>query len=144
MTSAGEPLSTTVGTGASAVTTTYTWSNGLMTSTTDGDGNVTYYTYDALRQLVSQSTYDDADVLKDSEACTYDANGFLLTATVGAGGPSPQTTQTVNDGDGRVLSTTDPLGYTTSSVYDAAELRHVHDRRPRLRDEITPITRRRW
>ena len=51
---AGEPLSTTVGTGSSAVTTTYTWSDGLMTSTTDGDGNVTYYTYDALRQLVAQ------------------------------------------------------------------------------------------
>ena len=117
---AGEPLSTTVGTGASAVTTTYTWSGGLMTSTTDGDGNQTVYTYDALRQLVAQATYDDADVLKDGEAFTYDANGFLLTATVGAGGPSPQTTVTTNDGDGRVLSTTDPLGYTTSSAYDAA------------------------
>ena len=117
---AGEVLSTTAGTGASAVTTTYTWSNGLMTSMTDGDGNQTVYTYNGLRQLTGQKSYDDADVLQDSEAFTYDANGFLLTATVGAGGPSPQTTQTVNDGNGRVLSTTDPLGYVTSGAYDAA------------------------
>jgi YD repeat-containing protein len=70
--------------------TTDTWSNGLMTSTTDPDGNEAVYTYNSLRQETSEQDYDTSGNLIGDTAYTYDANGFQLTMTVGATGPEPR------------------------------------------------------
>jgi YD repeat-containing protein len=116
----GNLLSSTVAYGTSAAATTlYAWSGGLMTSMTDPDGNLTVYSYNSTLQLVGQQTYSATDVLVDDEAFTYDANGYQASQTTGATGPAPETTYTVYDGKGQLVSQTDPAGRTTLWTFDA-------------------------
>jgi RHS repeat-associated protein len=119
--STGDLTSTTTAAGTSAAAkTTYSWTNGLMTSMTDPDGNTTSYTYNSLRQLIGQETEDRGGNVLDNESFTYDANGFQSSQTIGVGGPSPQTSYTTYDGKGQLLSQTDADGNTTYTTYAAA------------------------
>ena len=113
-----------------------------MTSTTDPDGNTTSYSYDGLNRLVKTT-----DALGNTTSTQYDALGDVIADHQPIGPTSPRTntttwaarsrksTRRLSDGltgrpvtptttytydaNGNLLSTTDPDGDTTWTVYDA-------------------------
>ena len=116
---------------------------GNMLSSTDAEGNVTNYVYDARNRLVEKVlpspdgtaprpahyyTYNAAgelltetDPLENVTTCTYDHLGRMITETAPDpnGGPSSTLTTTyAYDLVGNLLSTTDALGHVTSQTYD--------------------------
>jgi RHS repeat-associated protein len=120
-TNGGDLLSETAGYGTPAqTTTTETWSDGLLQSSTDGDGNTTTDTYNNLRQQTAVSLANAAGTVLTTTAFTYDANGYQSNQTVSGGGSPPETTVTVDNGRGELLSQTNPAGDTTSSTYAPA------------------------
>jgi RHS repeat-associated protein len=113
-------------------TTTYTWSNGLLSTMTDPLLNVTTYQYDAALQLTGtllggQSTgitaYDSAgnptaftDPLGNQTTYAFDGVGRVTSMT----DPMGNVTTYDYDTSGLLLYTTDPLGRVTSYGYDSA------------------------
>jgi RHS repeat-associated protein len=99
------------------VTTSYGYDNlGEMTSQTDAVGNTTKYAYDFTGQPYTTTYPDGTHTETDYDAeeapvaqKTFDSSDHQLTLS-----------STVYDGDGNVLSTTDPNGYSTTFTYDAS------------------------
>src|SRR5262249_30578856 len=103
-----------------AATTTYTWSDGLLQSTTDADENTTVYIYNGLHQVTSQVTADISDTIADDEVFAYDGAGYRSSTTVGVGAADPVTTYTTYDGKGQLLLEINPAGDTSLFTYAAA------------------------
>ena len=119
--SMGEVLTTTTAAGTPiAATTTNTWANGLLQTSTDPDGNETFYVYNSKNHLTAQHTLDANGNVVDSQSFSYDANGYQASSTVGVGGTAPLTTYSVNDARGQLLSQTDPAGDSTGTTFTAA------------------------
>ncbi len=117
----GDLTSTTTAYGTlSAATTTSTWAGGLLQSTTDADGNTTYYTYNRLDQVTAQVTTDVHGTIVDDEVFTYDDAGYTTSITVGVGALNPEVTYTTYDGKGQLLSQRNPAGDTSLTSYAAA------------------------
>lgn len=93
---------------------------GDLVSLTDARGKVTTFGYDAQGDLIRITR-----PLGDAATMTYDPIGRMVArvdprGNVAGGNPALYTWTYVYDGAGRPLSTTDPLGHTTSVAYDAA------------------------
>ena len=120
----------------------YTYdANGNKLSENDFNGNSTFYTYDTTNRLQTKTealdkttdyTYDNVgNVLTQTTAdriatYTYDPSRYFLTSFTGDGAAqstnkaaSDATTIRSVDGEGNILSETDPNGNTTTFSYDA-------------------------
>ncbi len=76
--STGDPLTAVTDPAtAAAATTTYAWNNGLLTLSTDPDGNSTSYAYDSQRQLTLVLDYDATGHQVNSQSYTYDSAGHV-------------------------------------------------------------------
>lgn len=131
---AGNPL--TVSTplnGSTTATTTYTYGDtthpGDVTAVTEPRGKTSHFTYDSYGQLTSSSN-PLGDTTTTNYTCTPAGAGCRsnigwVYSTVSPRGnvtgatASAFTTSYTRDDDGRVLTTTDPLGHTTTTAYDA-------------------------
>ena len=90
--------------------TAYTYdSSDNRTSTTDGNGHLTSFTYDLAHRLTRQT-----NALGGQTSYTYDAAGNILTITDAAG----NTTSFAYDAGNRKESETNAAGETTSYTYD--------------------------
>ena len=87
-----------------------------VTTTTDANGNVQSYSYDAYSNLTQSSNVVDGKTLSTNFA--YDAF-FNLTKTTY---PKGNTQQNVYDELGRVVSTTDSLGKNAYTYYNAMDI----------------------
>jgi RHS repeat-associated protein len=136
------------GAGTLIGSTTNTYDGNRLSTTTDGDNNVTVYTYDMSGNVQSEKLYNASGTLASSVANTYDANGNVLTAKQydASGTVIGSTTNTydpnenlltsklydaggtllssvTNTYDGNNLSTTtDALGNVTKNTYDGGRL----------------------
>jgi YD repeat-containing protein len=120
-TNGGDILSETDGYGTpSQTTTTYTWTDGLLLSMTDGDGNVTQSSYNSVMQQTAVILMNAAGTVLSDSAFTYDTAGYQASMTVTGGSAAPETTLTVYNGRGELLSQTNPAGDTSSSTYAPA------------------------
>ena len=52
---------------------------GYVLTETDGDGNVTSYTYNALGEVLTTTVRDAEETLIRSDSASYDRNGNVLT-----------------------------------------------------------------
>ncbi len=141
--STGDLLTSTDPTGA---VTTYTWSNGLLQSTTepanaDGMNRTTFYVYDSSRRLEATIdpkggrttyTYDSAGnpaTVRDPDGnvttTVYDARNRLIEeiAPAPSTGSSPLSTTMAYDSIGDLVSQTDPRGIETAWTYDQRGLK---------------------
>ena len=113
--------STYVGLGYIMQTFAYN-ARGQLTSSTDGDGNTTNYTYDVLGHMLTK-TQPDPDCTGPLAAPVtdyiYDADGNLISTTLATASPQ-ETTTIVYDSMGRVVKTISPDGTYTTDEYDAA------------------------
>ncbi|MDR2672334.1 MAG: DUF6531 domain-containing protein, partial [Coriobacteriales bacterium] len=107
------------------------YEDGFVSEETDGEGNTTYYTRDAMGRVTevidanedtTSYTYDTFGRLLAKEdgsgavvAYTYDARGNILTVT----DPLDKVTTYTYDANGKLTSATDPENGTTSYTYDA-------------------------
>lgn len=103
------------------VTESWSYDNaGDLLSSTDGNGNVTTNTYDALGDRTSE-TQPAPEVGGSLPApvtdYVYDAAGNLISTTAVTGSPQT-TTSTVYDSMGRVVETINPDGTYTTAQYD--------------------------
>lgn len=101
------------------------YTRGEIESTTDPRGDTTAYVYDAMGNLVSTT-----DPMGNTTKYAYDADGrqycTVAPVQVAAGDTcptseavhNPGTTSRSFDGIGRIVSSTDPLGHTTTTSYD--------------------------
>lgn len=110
------------------------YANGMLQSTVMPQGATADRTYDAARNIVSETdergntttmTYDGQGNLLTRtgptplsyiDSYTYDSQNDLLTHTDGRGA----TTTNTYDTQGNLLTTTDPLGHTTAHTYNSA------------------------
>jgi YD repeat-containing protein len=95
-------------------TTTTTYDPVAHRITVESHDTTTYKTYTGLGQ-VSQSTDGNGNVTQYA----YDAQG-RLSSTISAATSDPRTTTTLYDAAGRVTDTIDPLGRDAHYTYDAA------------------------
>ena len=96
-----------------------TLGSSLITKMTDGNGNVTYYKYDALDRLtkVIRKNSDTNDVINLTDAVTttaYDPVGNVIAVT----DPVTNTTVYTFDADNRQTSMVNAAGDTTLTAYD--------------------------
>ncbi len=92
------------------ISTTYD-ANGNVTSSTDGKGVVTNYSYDAANEPTTTTRPDSTTLVN-----AYWADGSLKSQTDGRA----KVTNYAYDAQGRLSSVTDPLGRITSYAYDGA------------------------
>ena len=83
---------------------------GLLTQTTDSLGNSTFYTYDNLGRLISETDANSAVT-----TYTYNANGAMTTLTDAEG----NTTSWTYDSLGRVIQETNELNASRNYTYNA-------------------------
>ncbi len=102
----GRRISTTSPAGTSSMTYD---EFGNATSSTDNNGNVTHYAYNAKNLLATET-----DALNHSRNFTYDANGNRLTGT----DLNNNLTTYIYDALNRVTQVTDPLSHNTTYTYD--------------------------
>jgi len=131
--SAGDSLTSTDADGG---TTTDTYSSthpGLVATSTDPDGTMTTYNYDATGQVTSQvvtfgsysATTAYAYDSSGRKYCEVDPYEYALgvrcpTSPPSASSPPAGVTSTFYDSNGRVDQTTNAIGGTTLTAYDAA------------------------
>jgi YD repeat-containing protein len=108
---------TGLATGAATTVSTSYDHDGRVDTTTDGQGFITKFVYNANGTLASSyQAYSLADQVQTS--FTYDNAGRTLTRTDAVGATEARVTTWVYDGLGDVVSVTDPAGNTTTSSYD--------------------------
>ncbi|MGA2649953.1 MAG: DUF2341 domain-containing protein [Terracidiphilus sp.] len=88
---------------------------GKLQSVTDGLGETTSYTYNLATNTTVVTYPPDANGNIGTATMVYDANGDVLSST----DPLGHTTTNTYDAKFNLLSTTDPLNHTTSYTYDA-------------------------
>ena len=93
--------------------TTYTWSNGLMQTSTDPLNHTTSYTYNTNDRLQSV-----IDANNNRTTYGYDAAGNITTVT----DPLNHVTTSVYDAERRLTSETNALGQTTTYMYNSQGL----------------------
>jgi len=99
-------------------TTQFTYDGaGRVLTSTDGDGYVTRYAYDAFGELISQTRTVTAGTT-DVTTFAYDARGERIAATEAAGTSLARQTTETFDAFGRVATATDAMGHVTSYTYD--------------------------
>ena len=113
---------------------------GNLATTTDANGNITGYEYDAFGKCTKYidpskhgtvgeyTTFYKYDMLGrkikegnsngDYYAYTYDKNGNILNSAIVEGGESQTISTYTYDNGGRILTQTDGNGHTTTLVYD--------------------------
>ncbi|HEV2969531.1 MAG TPA: autotransporter-associated beta strand repeat-containing protein [Pirellulales bacterium] len=164
--SAGQTTSTTTQVSPS-LSITRSWAfdgHGNLTSSTDGNGNVTNYpNYDPLDRLIAEQQPDpdnlaalgtNGPLVQPQTNFTYDANGNLtqtMLATASAPATSLRTTTASYDGLNRTVKSVNPDGtYTTAEFDPAGNLiystdalgrvtQYVYDSRDRKIAEIDPV-----
>ena len=97
-------------------------SRGYLTSSVDGNGNTTTYTYDVLGDMLTETQPDpdgSGPLTAPVTISVYDAAGNLLSASLATASPQ-RTASTVYDKMGRVIETINPDGTYTTDGYDAA------------------------
>jgi RHS repeat-associated protein len=82
----------------------------------DAAGNTTYLGYNTNGQLAAMT-----NALNEVVLLNYDTNGYLTNIVAGTTTSSLSTNSFTYDGYGRVRTVTDPLGYTVTTSYDAAD-----------------------
>lgn len=110
---------------ASDESTQYSYTkSGQIASTTDGEGYVTLYAYDAFGEQVSvtRQVSGHGGTLDSSNSVAtqygYDARGERTLVTEAAGTALQRSTVTAYDAFGRATSITDPSGHVTSFEFD--------------------------
>lgn len=91
-----------------------TWNRLDKAAVRDRNGNVTTFTYDALRHCIGQT-----DALGETTSWTYYPNGLLKSRTDANG----HTTTWQRDLEGRITAVTDANGATGTFAYDSADRR---------------------
>jgi RHS repeat-associated protein len=90
--------------------------NGRLHTVTDGLGETTTYNYDLVAHSTTITYPPDAGGNVGKATMVYDSHGNLLSST----DPLGHTTTNAYDASFNLLSTTDPLGHITSFTYDAS------------------------
>ncbi|UKA75061.1 RHS repeat domain-containing protein [Arthrobacter sp. FW306-07-I] len=106
-------------TDATGTVTTFAYTNGKLTSYTDGRTNTTALTH-ATDGWVNTITYGQGTAAAATWTQTHNADGSLSYLT---DPNSKQTTYTLDASKTRVLTTTDPNGNTTSAKFDGHDNR---------------------
>jgi RHS repeat-associated protein len=88
--------------------------NGRVKSTTDALGETTSYAYNLVTNATSVKYPPDANGNKGTAVMTYDNYGMLLTST----DPLGLTTSNAYDANHNLISVTDPMGFVSSYAYD--------------------------
>jgi YD repeat-containing protein len=115
----GDLLSSTVAAGtAVAATTSYHWSDGLLTETIDPVGDTITNSYDSDRRPHIEEHLGPDGSLATDQTLGYDSSGNVQTQTNG----DDFITTFGTDGDNQLTQTIDADGNTTSQAYDAAGL----------------------
>ena len=121
----GRRIRTTAPDGTVTSSSTYD-AFGRITSETNALGHVTKFEYDLKKGAIGckscSSSAQPTRIISPSARITertYDVDHRLLTETIAAGTPEAATTRNTYDLAGHLLSTTDPLGRTTTFEYDA-------------------------
>ena len=103
--------------GATNVLGQYTYnSQHLPLTAVDAAGNTTYFGYNTNSQLIAMT-----NALNETVLLNYDTNGYLTNIIAGTTTSQLSTNSFTYDGYGRVRTSTDPLGYTVTTSYDAAD-----------------------
>lgn len=87
----------------------------LPLTAVDAASNTTYFGYTTNGQLLAMT-----NALNETVFLNYDTNGYLLNIVAGTTTSFLSTNSFTYDGYGRVRTATDPLGYTVTASYDAA------------------------
>jgi RHS repeat-associated protein len=111
----------------------YTYKNGFLNTSTDPNGNVTTFAYDAAGRILTQTdangnttsyTYDgngnalsETNPLKNVVSYTYSSRGKVLTKT----DANENVTIYQYNGNGKTVSITDPKGNSTTYSYDGED-----------------------
>ncbi len=98
-----------------------------LTKITDGAGNHTDYTLDAMGNRTSESAYDPSSVLSRTRSRVYNTLSQLR-QDIGAAGTTAVTTTYGYDSNGNQTSIDAPLSRSTGNAYDELNrLKHVSD-----------------
>lgn len=106
-------------TDATGAATTFAYTNGKLSSFTDGRTNITGLAY-AADGWVNTVTYGQGSTAAATWTLTHNADGSLTYLT---DPNSKQTTYTLDTSKTRVLKATDPLGHDTSASFDGHDNR---------------------
>ena len=82
----------------------------------DAAGNTTYFGYNTNGQLLAMT-----NALNETVFLNYNTNGYPVSIVAGTTTQLLSTNSFTYDGYGRVRTATDPLGYTVTTSYDAAD-----------------------
>jgi len=88
----------------------------LRLTAVDAAGQTNFYGYNTNGQLIATT-----NALKEITLMNYNANGYLTNVITGTTTSLLSTNSFTYDGYGRVRTVTDPLGYTVTTSYDAAD-----------------------
>jgi RHS repeat-associated protein len=88
----------------------------LPLTAVDAAGNMTYFGYNTNGQLIAMT-----NALNETVLLNYNTNGYLTNIIAGTTTSQLSTNYFTYDGYGRVRTATDPLGYTLTTCYDAAD-----------------------
>jgi RHS repeat-associated protein len=119
------------GTGKLNLTTNSVYTNDDLTAQTDPRGTVTNFTYDSAHHLLSKTVHLDGST--QVTTYTYYGNGLLHTSTDPNGQSSGHSSSLTYDAKGYLATATDAAGDTATTSYDAGgRLLNSHDARNKL------------